>query len=187
MFTLRVPLTPVPMEVGCPGPGHRQDRRTGLRRRGHEEASRGKAGRTGWGRSLAQLTYLFSAKPNRAAGEGGGGWDGRPGAESIPRPELVPSSGRTSEMGSVEGKRDGKRGSRPFPPAEPGRKRSGADRLGAAACAARAGPRTPGPQCPAHSKVSHCFLSCSTEPGAGAGLTSCLVFRSKSSKGSLAS
>lgn len=39
-----------------------------------------------------------------------------------------------------------------------------------------------------HSNVSHCFLSCSTEPGAGtgAGLTSCLVFRNKSSKGSLA-
>lgn len=41
---------------------------------------------------------------------------------------------------------------------------------------------------PAHSKVSHCLRSCSTEAGAGAelGLTSCLVFRSKSSKGSLA-
>lgn len=38
----------------------------------------------------------------------------------------------------------------------------------------------------AHSKVSHCLRSCSTEAGAGAGLTSCLVFRSKSSKGSLA-
>lgn len=139
MLTLRVPLTPVPIEVGGPGPGHRQDRRTGLRRRGLEEASRGKAGRTGWGWSLAQLTYLFSAKPNRAAGEGGDGWDGRPGAESIPRPELVPfSSGRTSEMGSVEGRRGGKRGSRPFPPAEPGQKQSGAGRLGAAACAARA-------------------------------------------------
>lgn len=43
---------------------------------------------------------------------------------------------------------------------------------------------------PAHSKVSHCLRSCSTEVGAGVGagvgLTSCLVFRSKSSKGSLA-
>lgn len=45
-----------------------------------------------------------------------------------------------------------------------------------------------------HSKVSHCLRSCSTEveaeagagAGAGLGLTSCLVFRSKSSKGSLA-
>lgn len=47
-------------------------------------------------------------------------------------------------------------------------------------------------QRPAHSKVSHCLRSCSTEveagarAGAGLGLTSCLVFRSKSSKGSLA-
>lgn len=45
---------------------------------------------------------------------------------------------------------------------------------------------------PPHSKVSHCLRSCSTEVGAGVragaglGLTSCLVFRSKSSKGSLA-
>lgn len=51
------------------------------------------------------------------------------------------------------------------------------------------GSATPPASVLAHSKVSHCFLSCSTEPGAGAGagLTSCLVFHSKSSKGSLAS
>lgn len=67
----------------------------------------------------------------------------------MPRPELVPfSSGRTSEMGSVEGRRDSERGSRPFPPAEPGRKQSRGGRLGATACAARAGLRPPRPSVP---------------------------------------
>lgn len=84
---------------------------------------------------------------------------------------------RHEQYGGVGG---WQRGSHPFPPGPWAAAVAGeAGRLGAA------GVRSP--QCPAHSKVSHCFLSCSTEPGAGAGLTSCLVFRSKSSKGSLVS
>lgn len=100
---------------------------------------------------------------------------------------------RDEQCGGEEGR---EAGSHPFPP--------GAQADTAAGEAGEAGPAslraagvhsscwasaTPSPQCLAHSKVSHCFLSCSTEPGAGAGagLTSCLVFRSKSSKGSLAS
>lgn len=107
-------------------------------------------------------------------------------------PELVPfSKGQTSEMDMWRG---GGEAEGPIPPHQqslgrmerqekqgrwPGSWGGTQPLLGSAAQ----------PQCLAHSKVSHCFLSCSTEPGvgAGAGLTSCLVFHSKSSKGSLAS
>lgn len=81
----------------------------------------------------------------------------------------IPSTGRTW----AETEQQGKQGQLA---SEPQRRQSSAQ---AQAC--------PSPHCLAHSKVSHCFLSCSTEPRAGAGLMSCLVFRNKSSKGSLAS
>lgn len=100
-------------------------------------------------------------------------------------PKARPQMGMWREVGR-------QRGSHPSSPAEPGWNGVAGE---AGPLAWELGWRTalPGlvaqPQCLAHSKVSHCFLSCSTEPGvgAGAGLTSCLVFHSKSSKGSLAS
>lgn len=136
-------------------------------------------GRAGLGRSLAQLTSLVQ---NPMGAGDGRWWAGRaPGTGSIPRPEMVPfSSSQTSDVSRMEGRGGGREGPTPSHQ-EPGQQQwqGKQGQLGAA------GVRSS--QCLAHSKVSHCFLSCSTEPGAGAGLTSCLVFRSKSSKGSLAS
>lgn len=104
--------------------------------------------------------------------------------------------GQTSEMGSVEGRRGQQRGVPSLPTSRTWAESVAGDPRN------RSSGRTLGPRCIpcpqglAHSKVSHCFLSCSTESGAGAGagagartglgLTSCLVFCNKSSKGSLA-
>lgn len=165
-------------------PGGVSKARPGLRRRGLEGLSGGKVGRTGLGRPLAQPTSLVQ---NPQGCWGGWWWVGR-----------APGSWAVWGRGAAES-------ACPFPPAEPGRNRARGKGGPAGLRAQGAGhhvgtllsPRPPGPRCPAHSKVSHCFLSCSTEPGAGAGagawagawagLTSCLVLRSKSSKGSLVS
>ena len=172
--------------------GQASQDRTGLGRRGLQGLSRVKVGGLVW-------DDLFSAKSNRGAEEGGGRWGGHPGAGLSPKPELVPlPSGETSELGSVEGRRGGREGlslptSRAWAEKQSKRKRRASWPQSLAVWVRHAGLGCPSPRCPAHSKVSHCFLSCSTEPGAGAGagagagLTSCLVFRSKSSKGSLAS
>lgn len=128
----------------------------------------------GLGQSLAQLTSLVQNPTRGGQGKGGGG----AGTQ-----ELGRFSGwnwrHSPEMGSVARRRGGREGSHPFPPVEPGQKQQ----QGKEGQPASARPTLSA----AHSKVSHCFLSCSTEPGAGAELTSCLVFCNKSSKGSLAS
>lgn len=181
-LTLRVPLTPVPLEVGCAGLGCSWGRRMGLGRRHPEEprdswwaVSRGKVAGT-WPGAVVGPADLFSAKPNQGCRGGGG------------RAGQVPGSWVNSQAGTGailqrwtvwRGGGAAERG--PIP--------SHQQKLGRNRVAGEAGPASlvPSPWCLAHSKVSHCFLSCSTEPGAGAGLTSCLVFRNKSSKGSLAS
>lgn len=113
------------------------------------------------------------------------GWDGCPGAGLIPRPELVPFPQRWAVGVETRASGGGREGSHPYPPAEPGQNQWQGS-LGAAAVGDAHSGLARLPSGLAHSKVSHCFLSCSTEPGAGAGLTSCLVFCNKSSKGSLA-
>lgn len=93
---------------------------------------------------------------------------------AVPRLQCTTPQGQASEMGNMEG-----RGQSPFTPVKPGQKW---DR-GGTVLDSGSGLAVPA-SWPAHSKVSHCLRSCSTE--AGAGLISCLVFSSKSSKGSLA-
>lgn len=146
----------------------------------------------GLGQSFAQLTSLVQ---NLLRGAGKGWWQGGVGAQGLgpfpgqnwhhslaarPQRWVVCRGGGAADGG-------------PIPSHQQNLGRNGAGEAGLAGW--------PGAQWPAahgwarlalarrlaHSKVSHCFLSCSTEPGAGAGLTSCLVFRNKSSKGSLVS
>lgn len=128
-------------------------------------------GGCGLGQSLAQLTSLVQ---NLTSGAGKGGRGRNPGAGSILRLELAPFS-RDGQCGEEEGRQRG------FPSLP-------TSRTWAETAAGEAGqPASAHPTLSAaHSKVSHCFLSCSTEPGA-AELMSCLVFCNKSSKGSLAS
>lgn len=198
-LTLRAPLTPVPVEVGCPRPGQSgQDR---ARDKGLEGLSGGKVSRTGLGRPLARLTFLVQ-NPTGVLGRVvvGGEWVPGSWVESqttagafAQRRDL-----RAGWCGREEGRQREPDPSHQQSPAETARGKGGpaglrAQRCGCATWARRSVLGRPSPRCPAHSKVSHCFLSCSTEPGAGAGawawagLTSCLVFRSKSSKGSLVS
>lgn len=144
-----------------------------------------------WSGAVTGPADLLSAKPNRRAGErwwrvgwAPGSWVDSQRQNWCPSPKARPQTGMW-RGGSREG---------PIPPHQHSLGRTELQKQGhRPASGAATAPAGPGhqPRRRAHSKVSHCFLSCSTEPGAGAGagagLTSCLVFHSRSSKGSLAS
>lgn len=149
-------------------------------------------GRSGLGQSLAQLTFLVQ-NPTGVLGEVVAGGMGAQELGRFPDQNWCLSPKARPQRGVCGGGGEAERVPSLLTSSawvEPSCRKSRATGLGAGAAHSPCWARPPRqPQCLAHSKVSHCFLSCSTEPGvgAGAGLTSCLVFHSKSSKGSLAS
>lgn len=172
-------LTPAPVAVGCPGPGQAGQDRAPEERSGCFQREGGQD----WSGAVTG-----PANPTGVLGRGGGRWDGCPGAGRFPDQNWCPSPKASPQVGMWRG-----RGAERVPSLLTSRawgerscRKSRAAGGSGGGAQPLLGPATPLGSVLAHSKVSHCFLSCSTEPGAGAGLTSCLVFHSKSSKGSLA-